>query len=317
MNFKSFSFPLHRWYITVRSRDPYYLSIIKANLSYYGPSRRNQKQIPITLEFTRDSHTPKGLFSSSIYNMSHLGIYRAIDYQSNRIFIHVKRKNKIPRSWAYHYCFIRPLYLLLRKFDAVFIHASLVAKKGNGILIMGEPRAGKSTLALSFIQAGYDYFCDEHPILTRQKGRVIGKSFINRIAIPAVSRKNFPEIQKSLRWESYFKKYFFAPKDGKSISFGSSAKISAVIFPEFHSKDKLVVRKLDSMKFFLRLCQDDYFIVDRRTAKERLLSLKHLHFFEQLSKSARGYTLQYGKRQIPLISKITGGRSVSAKNRTA
>jgi hypothetical protein len=54
---------------------------------------------------------------------------------------------------------------LLRERGRFALHASAVARHGDGLLIAGESGSGKSTTALSLIQAGWDWLADDVALL--------------------------------------------------------------------------------------------------------------------------------------------------------
>jgi hypothetical protein len=55
-----------------------------------------------------------------------------------------------------------PLLLWHRDQGAEVIHAALVSKHGEGVLFAGKGGAGKSTLALACLEAGFDYLGDDY-----------------------------------------------------------------------------------------------------------------------------------------------------------
>ena len=55
----------------------------------------------------------------------------------------------------------------------VLQHASCVAWNGRGVLIMGEPGAGKSGLALRLIDRGFMLVADDYALLTREGDALI------------------------------------------------------------------------------------------------------------------------------------------------
>jgi len=57
----------------------------------------------------------------------------------------------------------------------VLQHASCVAWNGRGILIMGEPGTGKSSLALRLIDRGAMLVADDYALLTREGDSLIAR----------------------------------------------------------------------------------------------------------------------------------------------
>ncbi len=59
---------------------------------------------------------------------------------------------------------------------AVALHAALLVKNGKGLLICGAPGAGKTTLALALLEAGFSYGGDDIALLN-EDGRLRGVAF--------------------------------------------------------------------------------------------------------------------------------------------
>ncbi len=56
---------------------------------------------------------------------------------------------------------------------AALVHASTVALKGSGVLLLGQSRAGKSDLALRLINAGALLTADDQTRLFQENGRLM------------------------------------------------------------------------------------------------------------------------------------------------
>ncbi len=53
------------------------------------------------------------------------------------------------------------------------VHATCVAIRGRGLLIMGESGAGKSDLALRLVDRGATLVSDDYTLLTAANGRLV------------------------------------------------------------------------------------------------------------------------------------------------
>ena len=56
--------------------------------------------------------------------------------------------------------------------DYLMIHAGVVAKEGNGVIIAGPCGVGKSTLVLKLVDSGFDFFSDEYCPIHRKTGLI-------------------------------------------------------------------------------------------------------------------------------------------------
>ncbi len=290
-------FFLHKWKIELFSNYPPFLKNIEYYLGHYfeSPKRRPPAGlIPVKIELNVQSGELPLI--ASPYNLRHLGILRLIDFDRNEIKIIAQRKGKMPQKWLYHYCFLRPLFYLLRKYHFIFVHASLLAKNKSGVLIMGPAGSGKSTLAVSFLTSGYQYLCDEHPLLCLSSGEVKGLSFVNRIGLPFRSLKYFPELKNKFKPDPSYRKYFLDPVPKFDVA--ESCNINTVLFPKFVRKGKLRIQKLQPLDFFKKLSKDDYLIIDDRNNLERNLNIFHLDVFKNLVDNSEAYIVEYSASDI-------------------
>lgn len=75
----------------------------------------------------------------------------------------------------------RIFFLLIRQYNCHLLHANALLPAGQavdrGLLFVGEGGAGKSTLSLGLIQAGWHYIGDDSILLTQQTDGVVGYGF--------------------------------------------------------------------------------------------------------------------------------------------
>lgn len=71
-----------------------------------------------------------------------------------------------------------------------FVHAALFSRHGKGILVCGDPGAGKTTLSISVAMAGFDYHADDVVRVT-EDGLMQGAPFA-----PAVKEGSWPLLQE-------------------------------------------------------------------------------------------------------------------------
>jgi hypothetical protein len=79
----------------------------------------------------------------------------------------------------------RAVSVLIRT-DVVSLHAALVSRDGRGVLIVGAPESGKSTLATALWRRGYTFFGDDTVVI--DAARVRASSVPRRVALRRSSR---------------------------------------------------------------------------------------------------------------------------------
>lgn len=150
---------------------------------------------------------------------------------------------------------------------------------------------------MAFLHHGFNYFSDEHPILELRNGRIVGKSFMNRIGLTSVSAKNFPTLKKSFQWNPNIRKFYFSPlKEDESLS--DTCSIDKILFPKFKRDGVFNIRKLKPLELFNELAQDDYFFVDTQDNFGNKLGRNHVQLMMELTKDREGFEVNYGTADI-------------------
>jgi hypothetical protein len=87
-----------------------------------------------------------------------------------------------------------PVLLAIWYFDQEIhvVHAGLVAKRAQGLLIGGASGSGKTTTALACALGGFDYLGDDHVGLGQAGGEFVGYSLYNGVRIAPGHGERFP-----------------------------------------------------------------------------------------------------------------------------
>lgn len=302
------SFYLHDWRIEIYSACPRYLKIIKKNLSYYfknykikGTDKRDGLK---AITFRIDSRSGKEagiqheIDGYGQYVLKEDGCWRAMDPQARIATVYMSKERPASESLIYHGGFLYPLSRIIGQNGGFLTHAALVSMNNQGLLIMGQDGAGKSTLALSFWAQGYHYFSDEHAILACRNKQIVGKSFINRIGIPRVSAKNFPHLKHLFSWDRGVEKYYLYPERIRPWTAEKDCVITKVLFPRFKKDGRLAVRKLGKQEFFEKLLEDPYLALHSQEDQEKELTKRYLGLFFELKELATAYEIEYARGDI-------------------
>ncbi len=300
-------FKLHEWELEICTEVPSYIQMLRMNLPDYlkHSSQKNRtrksERGKICFNIYHRTGSEKGITSElnqkAISRLKQHGFCQIVDTKTRNVSTFLNANRKIQDSALYHGGFLYPLFLNLLRFRAALIHASLVSKGNSGILIAGQSGAGKSTLSLSFLRQGFTYFSDEHPIVELNKGKIIGRSFMNRISIPSLSaKKNFPDLKKNLEWNSNIRKFYFNHVS-KNGSLSATCSIDKILFPKFHRHGTFSIRRLKPIELFEQLTQDDYFFLNTQDSFKNNLGQNHLRIMMKLAGRA-GFVMNYGPTDI-------------------
>ena len=226
------------------------------------------------------------------------GIYRKVDPEKSRVMTLMNRREYFMDNWILHGAFLWPLSLLLRFQNASLVHGALLETGGRGVLILGSKGVGKSTLSTACVSAGYRYFSDEHPIVEIGRGKIVGHPFISPIGLNEKSADNFPELKARMKWSSARNKYLLNLDEVWPGRIGKKCVVSAVIFPKFGLKSKLSVKKLNAKKFLHAVLQDEYLGALTGFEAKKFYVPTPRKIASLLSRTARGYTIEYGPEDI-------------------
>lgn len=124
---------------------------------------------------------------SSIADAQH---YTLIDMEQKKTYISITRGSLQHPLYLQYFYLMMPLCTLpVRAF-----HAACVARNGRGILLCGDPGAGKSTLSYACARAGWDYISDDACLLLDgPQRRVAGNC--NLVRFRPSAAEFFPEVR--------------------------------------------------------------------------------------------------------------------------
>jgi hypothetical protein len=306
-NGRGVSLRMHQWRVDIASDSRAFWQALENHLPHYlrpyGTRKHEDRLIPISVRVWETPNVPPSLRRrdpSAMRRFRKFGVAAKVDFVSNRISVFLDTIRRPSGAFVYHHGFLLPLFSLIRKWKAVFMHASLVARDRKGVLIAGKSRAGKSTLTIPFLQNGFQYLSDENPILTEQDSHVVGKSVINKIGLSHRALENFPLLRERFQWNSETGKYYIHAEEISPGCLGTSCTVKTVIFPRFRMQGKFRMRRLATADLFTRCLEDEYFVLAFRSRRkgEKQFTKGHIDLLSVLATSARGFLVDYGLADI-------------------
>ena len=131
--------------------------------------------------------------------------------------------------------FFQTLEILLHTRQLYPIHASVVARGRRAVLFPAESGAGKTTLALTLVQAGYRYLGDDKPLIAYRNGRPHVLAFPEPVNTYVDELRQFDHLPKRIHPEippDIPLKQSFYIEDYWPGSVLNSAYPKAIVFPE-------------------------------------------------------------------------------------
>lgn len=129
----------------------------------------------------------------------------------------------------------------------VCVHAGVVSSEGRGVLIAGDPGAGKSTLTTALVRAGFDYLSDEVAALDVERPRV--HPVHRPIVLERAARGSFPELGE----RAGPGRLHVAPDEIRSGSIGGPCDVRLIVLRRFVPDRPTELRRLSRAEAVLAL----------------------------------------------------------------
>lgn len=153
----------------------------------------------------------------------------------------------------------KPLPLLLpiwyRDRQRHIIHAGLVARHGQGVLVGGSSGGGKTTVSLASLLDGFDYLSDDHiAVRAVPDGSFVGHSLYNCARVTREHLARFsPLLPYAIPGDTDKDKWLLLVADVLPERLQRAAAIRAIVLPRFIASDATRVRRASKGEALLRL----------------------------------------------------------------
>lgn len=133
-----------------------------------------------------------------------------------------------------------PLMLWLRDQRVQFLHAGMVARQGNGVILCGPSGSGKSTTSLLCLLSGFDFLGDDYIGVQQDAEGFSGHSLFGSTYVDAENLRRFPILDAHAIHGT-------GPGEDKSVvllpevmpeRLAASARIRAVLLPEVTGQEQ-------------------------------------------------------------------------------
>jgi hypothetical protein len=117
------------------------------------------------------------------------------DVPTRRVTIAYPQSEEADPWLLSHPFFTVPLAELLKRLELYMAHMAGLAVNGKGLLIAGESGAGKTTLALALVRAGFGFLADDTVFLSTSSG-LKALAFPDEFDITPQTAAFFPELRR-------------------------------------------------------------------------------------------------------------------------
>lgn len=206
---------------------------------------------------------------------------------------------------------LHPLRFLLQPLDWHFLHAACAASPRGGVLIIGPPWAGKTTLSLKLVQHGWRLVSDETVILNYRSDAFEARAFPRRIQVKEKSLWLFPVLRKHAYQPT-------CPVPGKRLIREEAlpaarrfkAPLCALIFPDYQAGRRCRVRRLRSAEMLKMIHRSPYPLF----GSQDRFTLQYLATMQRLVATVPGYRLEYCDQFLDQAPIAIGSLLVSKSN---
>ena len=194
-----------------------------------------------------------------------------------------------------------PLMELLKRRGLYSLHAAGLSLNGQGFVLSGNSGAGKTTLAVALVRAGFDFLSDDMLFIAvgRDGLRILGFPDESDVADETVSM--FPELRAALNPAGLR----VGPKSQIRVEEFYRADLiwgcrpAVVIFPRIGQSDRSELTRLDPDEALLELLPNLFLT-------EAASSQAHLNALTRLAQEARCYRLETGRDFDAVAERLRG-----------
>jgi hypothetical protein len=111
------------------------------------------------------------------------------------------------------------------------IHGALVSRNGRGALVAGRMGAGKSTVALACLEAGYEFLGDDHVAIAVDGESVLGHGIYGGARLTPADLARFPAVESASLEGAGATKLLIRLPELSDTQFAPVAEIGALVLP--------------------------------------------------------------------------------------
>ena len=284
--------------VRVEYEDKYSAEQIPSLLQALGfvNGKSSVSEPKIKVKFTSvNNHKIKNFSKlTSLHSFGVLEFFQYNDYlhvTDGNSFLGVKLRTNTGLVIIHESFWQKPLYLkaslliigfilLLWQYDFHELHAAGLAKEGKGLLIAGPSGSGKSSLALSLIQSGWDYLTDDMLIFRHINYGIEAFPLRRYFKVDKSIVAKYPELQYQLNnsLEQFENEAYIYIDEIYGNQLTQRCIPRVIIFPKITHKEKSFIEPIKQSDAFINLFQTNCYgmFFDKHIARRRIDVIKEL-----------------------------------------
>ncbi|MDD5584513.1 MAG: hypothetical protein PHV55_05630 [Candidatus Omnitrophica bacterium] len=199
------------------------------------------------------------------------------------------------------FIFTHPLRFILSHHGLFFVHAAVVCKGSDCVIISGPQNSGKSTVSLTLAQNGFSFLADDDCFFKLWENRIRLFPFPTKMGLHDTIIDKYPKVNKCL-----VKNYRYGKKRRFSFSsvYGNHGGTEVlgcktILFPKHQAANKVYARKILKDEALARLARENSLFYSMEKIQSE--SFWALH---NLTRSANAYEFFYNDKSLNKIPEI-------------
>lgn len=189
-----------------------------------------------------------------------------------------------------HFLVTVSLIEVLKRRGLYNVHAAGLSVNGRGLLLSGNSGAGKTTLAVALVRAGFDFLSDDTLFLTTGRGDLRVLSFPDQSDVADETVSMFPELRDAANPAGFRvgPKSQIRVEDVYGVNTVWECRPAVVVFPRIGHAARSVLTPVDRDEALLELLPNMFLT-------QAASSQAHLDALTRLAREARCYRLETGR----------------------
>ncbi len=220
-----------------------------------------------------------------------------VDYKKRTVRGSISTFEEAHKEHILDSAFMQPMRFILAHHGLFFLHASCVNKGGDCIVISGKQNSGKTTLALTFMNNGFNLLTDDDCFIKSWKGKNRLIYFPTKAGLTDKFITGHPEFKKLV-----IKNYRYGGKRRISLQNISTPtktkdyRVKVILFPRYKAHGRVRLKRVSKYKALDRLLEDN--VYRRSMAGYKELSVNNFWALHNLTNKTRAFEVTYNDNRL-------------------
>jgi hypothetical protein len=218
------------------------------------------------------------------------GIHAVCDPIHGRTRVSLRGGDSSDRWMLSHPVLTLPLIEMLKRRGLYSVHAAGLSLGGRAVLVAGTSGAGKTTLTIALVRAGFDFLSDDMLFLSKQTGALQVHAFPDEVDVTETTARFFPELAPlvSRPRQPGWPKWSFRIETKYGVNVAWTSKPAALVLPRISHHPNSRLEPIGSDEALLELLPN-VLLTESRACQAHLAALAQLTSETQCYRLWTGY----------------------------